>query len=109
MAPQHAYLPAADGTFVPVPARDHLSLVQPVYLTFADSVELRRTGPFWRREQRRAPAGLAHAAHLHSPQALCGVPLESLEAFGRSRHPFEELESGQRCPACDAVAGRPAS
>jgi len=109
MAPRHALLSAADGTFVPVPARDHLSLVQPVYITFADRVELRQTGPLWRREQRRSPVGLAHAAHLHSPKALCGAPLESLEAFGRSRHPFEGFETGQRCRTCDAAAGRPAS
>jgi hypothetical protein len=109
MAPQHAYLPDAGNTFAhPLPMRDHLSLVQPTYLTFADGVELRRSGPWWRREQRRSPSGLVHAAHLHSPQTLCGVPLETLEAFGRSRHPFERLEAARRCSGCGAAAGRPA-
>jgi hypothetical protein len=110
MAPQHAYLPAPGGSFAhPVPAHDRLSLVDPVYLTFADGVELRPAGSWWRREQRRSPSGLVHAAHLHSPQALCGAPLEALEAFGRSRHPFEQFEAAQRCPGCSAAAGRPAS
>jgi hypothetical protein len=33
--------------------------------------------------------------------------LQSLEAFGRSRHPFERFEVSDRCPTCDAAAGRP--
>ena len=110
MAPQHAYPPDAGSTFAhPLPMRDHLSLVQPIYLTFADTVELRGTGPWWRREQRRSPSGLVHAAHLHSPRALCGAPLEALEALGRSRHPFERFEAAQRCPGCSSAAGRAAS
>ena len=109
MAPQHAYLPDAGSTFThPLPMHDHLSLVPPTYLTFADTVELRRTGPWWRREQRRSPSGLVHAAHLHSPQALCGALLEDLEAFGRSGHPFEQFVTARRCPGCDTAAGRPA-
>ena len=110
MAPQHAYVFDQDDTFsrpVPAPVRDHLSLVRPIYLTYADGVELRRTGPLWRREQRRFPAGLVHAAHLHSPLALCGAPLGSLEAFGRSRHPFERFDASQRCEECHAEAGQP--
>ncbi|MFZ2015622.1 MAG: hypothetical protein WAV00_17535 [Nocardioides sp.] len=110
MAPQHAYLFDNDSTLsgpVSAPARDHLSLVRPVYLTYADRAELRRTGPVWRREQRRFPAGLVHAAHLHSPLALCGAPLESLEAFGRSRHPFEGFDVSERCQECNAEAAQP--
>jgi hypothetical protein len=108
MSPRHAYLSPHDSTFSgPVPTRDHLSLVRPIYRTYADGAELRQTGPLWRREQRRFPAGLVHAAHLHSPLALCGVPLDSLEAFGRSRHPFERSAASERCPGCDAVAGHP--
>ncbi len=56
MAPQHAYVFDQDSTFsgpVSAPERDHLSLVRPIYLTYADGVELRRSGPLWRRRQRR--------------------------------------------------------
>ncbi len=109
MAPRHAY--SADGDTLSatadLPSRDHLALAPPIYLTYADGVELRRTGALWRRAQRRFPAGLVHAAHLHSPLALCGVPVESLESFGRSRHPFEQFAAVRRCTRCHTAAGRP--
>jgi hypothetical protein len=117
MAPRPAYLsehllalsePAAPAP-APAPARDHLVLVpsDPILLTFADAVELRGTGPLWRRQRRRFPAGRLHAAKPGSEVALCGMPLDSLEAFGRSRHPFERCEVEERCPRCHVVAGRP--
>jgi hypothetical protein len=112
MAPQHAYLSQHDSTLsapVATSTRDHLALVPSytIYLTYADGVELRRTGPVWRRVPRRFPAGLVHAAEPTGSTALCGASLRSLEAFGRSRHPFERFEVSDRCPACDAAAGRP--
>jgi hypothetical protein len=113
MSPRHAQLSADDSVFsapVLAPARDHLALVPPppaVPLTYADGVELRRVGPVWRRRLRRFPAGLVHAAEPGSRSSLCGVPLARLEAFGRSRHPFERFEESRRCVACDVAAGRP--
>lgn len=95
----------------PASARERLTLVTPprvaLLLTFADDVELRQTGPVWRRTRRRFPAGLVHAAELDTRVALCGTPLELLEAFGRSRHPFETIDPSRRCFACHVAAGRP--
>jgi len=76
-------------------------------LTYADDVELRRTGPVWRRVLRRFPAGRVHAARPDDRVALCGAGLEALEAFGRTRHPFERFAPARRCRACDLAAGRP--
>ena len=78
-----------------------------MYLSFADRVELRRTGPVWRRRLRRFPSGLIHAADLRGEATLCGTPVNRLEAFGRSRHPFELVAETDRCPDCHVVAGRP--
>jgi hypothetical protein len=102
-----ASLPSA----VPLPDRDRLTLVPSshvdVHRTFADTVEERRSGPVWRREVRRVPAGLVHAAELQGALSVCGLPLDSLHEFGRSRHPFERVDETDRCPACHVAAGRP--
>jgi hypothetical protein len=76
--------------------------------TFADDSGSERVGRPWRREYRRIPAGRIHAAGLHAEDALCGVSLEVLHEFGRSRYPFERFDETERCPACDKAAGRPA-
>jgi hypothetical protein len=92
------------------PVRDLLAVVPDapiVYLSFADSVGLRRTGPVWRRRLRRFPAGLVHAAEPRSQETLCGAPVNRLEAFGRSRHPFERFAETERCTDCHVAAGRP--
>ena len=92
------------------PVRDLLAVVPDariVYLSFADSVELRRTGPVWRRRLRRFPAGLVHAAEPRGEETLCGTPVNRLEAFGRSRHPFERFDETDRCADCHRAAGRP--
>ncbi len=102
-----AYLPSAVHT----PSRDRLTLVLPtradVHRTFADAVEAQRSGPVWRRQVRHVPAGLVHAAELRGTFSLCGLPLDSLHEFGRSRYPFERFEETRRCPACHVAAGRP--
>jgi hypothetical protein len=102
-----ASLPAA----VPVSDRERLTLVPStrvdIFRTFADTVEERRSGPVWRREVRRLPAGPVHAAELQGVLSLCGLPLDSLHEFGRSRHPFERVDEADRCPACHIAAGRP--
>ena len=99
-------LPAAPG---PAPAAQRLTLVTPepgnVHRTFADAVEIRRSGPLWRREERRLPAGLVHAAELVDDRSLCGLPLGSLHEFGRSRYAFERFEADLRCADCHAAAG----
>ena len=94
---------------VPTLVRDTLTLVAPpqsgVHRTLADAVESRRSGPVWRRQERRLPAGLVHAAELLSDRSLCGLPLDSLHEFGRSRHPFERFEVDRHCPVCHVAAG----
>jgi hypothetical protein len=113
MALSHAQVAVPHGALsgpVTSPARDHLALVPSypaVFLTFADDVELRRAGPIWRRRLKRFPAGLVHAAEQGDARALCGTFVDRLEAFGRSRHPFERVEASRRCPACHVAAGRP--
>jgi hypothetical protein len=76
-----------------------------VYRTFADAAEARRSGPPWRRRQRLVPAGRVHAAELQGDRSLCGLPLESVLEFGRSRWPFERFGEDLRCPACHAATG----
>lgn len=105
-------LPTDDAqVLAPVPTlvRERLTLVVTplggVHRTFADAVESWRSGPVWRREEHRLPAGLVHAAELQGDRSLCGLPLDSLHEFGRSRHPFERFETSQRCPVCHAAAG----
>jgi hypothetical protein len=113
MTGRHAELP--DGTspagLVPAEGRERLTLVRSVRLTvfrtFAEGEQVQRTGPVWRRQRRRVPAGLVHAADLQSRHALCGRALETLREFGRSRHAFERFDETRRCPACDVAAGRP--
>jgi hypothetical protein len=91
------------------PARERLTLLVTthpgVHRTFADTVESYRSGPLWRRRERCLPAGLVHAAELQGDRSLCGLPLDSLQEFGRSRHPFERFVEGERCPVCHASAG----
>ncbi|WP_191908007.1 hypothetical protein [Nocardioides cynanchi] len=97
----------------PVSSAQRLTLVptQPgtVHRTFADAAETRRSGPPWRRRERRMPAGLVHAAELVADRSLCGLPLDSLHEFGRSRYAFEHFEAHLRCSACHAAAGSPDS
>ena len=54
-----------------------------------------------------ASLGQVHAAELRGTFSLCGLPLDSLHEFGRSRYPFERFEETRRCPACHVAAGRP--
>ncbi|MDX6358423.1 MAG: hypothetical protein QOH37_1477 [Nocardioidaceae bacterium] len=93
----------------PVPARERLTLLvtthAEVHRTFADAVESCRSGPLWRQRVRLLPAGLVHAAELKGDRSLCGLPLDSLHEFGRSRHPFERFDEGERCPVCHTSAG----
>jgi hypothetical protein len=76
-----------------------------VHRTFADAVESRRSGPAWRRQERLLPAGMVHGAELQKTSSLCGLPLDSLHEFGRSRHPFERFDASRRCPDCHAATG----
>lgn len=95
----------------PSRGRERLAVVRPrrttVYRTFADGELTERSGPVWRREVRRVPDGLVHAAELQGRQALCGTSLEVLHEFGRSRYPFERFDETLRCSACHVAAGRP--
>ena len=58
-----------------------------------------------RSRQRLVPARQVHAAELQGDRSLCGLPLESLLEFGRSRWPFERFGEDLRCPACHAATG----
>ena len=78
-----------------------------VVRTFADGEETLRSWSRMRRVEWRVPAGLVHAADLVAGTALCGMPLSSLEEFGRSRFPFERVPHEDRCAACDDAAGSP--
>ena len=95
---------------LPTPGRDRLTLVPrrvEVHRTFADDEGTRRSGPVWRRRTRRVPAGRVHAADLLGDASLCGLPLDGLHEFGRSRFPFERFDETVRCQACHVAAGRP--
>jgi hypothetical protein len=76
-----------------------------VVRTFAEDqlVERRRSG--LRRTDKLVPAGLVHAAGNDTERALCGVLLDSLHEFGRSRYPFERFARDARCRTCDEAAG----
>jgi hypothetical protein len=78
-----------------------------VVRTFADGEEYLRTWAGMRRVEWRVPTGLVHAADLTGEAALCGMPLTSLEEFGRSRFPFERVPHEERCSICDEAAGSP--
>lgn len=94
----------------PVPGRDRLTLVSSrvdVHRTFADAEATRRSGSLWRRTTRRVPAGMVHAADLLDDATLCGLALQGLHEFGRSRYPFERFDESRRCRACHLAAGRP--
>src|SRR5512146_2442601 len=95
---------------LPTPGRDRLGPVPrrvEVHRTFADHEGTRSSGPVWRRTTRRVPTGLVHAADLLGDASLCGLPLDALHEFGRSRFPFERFEETVRCQACHVAAGRP--
>jgi hypothetical protein len=95
----------------PTPPHERLTLVPStgvdIYRSFADAAEEQRSGPVWRHQVRRVPGGLVHAAELHGASSLCGLPLDSLHEFGRSRYPFERFDETRRCPVCHIAAGRP--
>ena len=99
------------GASAPPAGRVRLSLVRPsratVFRTFADGELTHRTGPVWRREVRRVPDGLVHAAGVQGGRALCGTSLDALREFGRSRYPFERFDEVLCCPTCHVAAGRP--
>jgi hypothetical protein len=86
-----------------------LTLVAPigagVHRTFAEDVEIRSSGPVWRRRERLIPAGFVHAARVQDEWSLCGILLDSLREFDRGRYPFERLDESQRCPVCHAASG----
>ncbi len=73
--------------------------------TFAEDVEIRSSGPVWRRRERLAPAGLLHAAEARGEWTLCGILLDSLHEFDRGRYPFERFDPSGRCPVCHAASG----
>jgi hypothetical protein len=80
-----------------------------VYRTFADGLTTGR-GRFSvtrRRPARPAPVGAVHAAAPSDASTLCGIDLDGLAEFGRSRYPYERFPAGRRCPVCDTAAGHP--
>jgi hypothetical protein len=79
----------------------------PVVRTFAEGEETVRTWERLRRVEYRVPAGRVHAVDLEAEAALCGAPLDTLQEFGRSRYPFEEVPQEERCAVCDEKAGNP--
>jgi len=103
--------PVASSAERAATGRERLTLVRArrvsVFRTFADGVQIQRSGPVWSRRRRQLPFGLVHAAELQGELALCGRPLDLLYEFGRSRHPFERVDRSRRCPTCDLAAGRP--
>jgi hypothetical protein len=76
-----------------------------VFLTFADTEK--RVRPRLLGTPIRVPSGRIHAAESGASCTLCGIALDQLSQFGRSRHPFEKFPFGQRCPSCHIAAGRP--
>jgi hypothetical protein len=50
---------------------------------------------------------MVHAADLLDDATLCGLALQGLHEFGRSRYPFERFDESRRCRACHLAAGRP--
>lgn len=78
-------------------------------LTYAEDVQTEVSWSGLRRRRREVPSGIVHAAEPGASVALCGTPLRTLHEFGRSRHPFERVESDDRCLVCDEAAGRPSA
>ncbi len=78
-----------------------------VFMTYADAEK--RVRPRLLAQAIRVPSGRVHAAESGSACTLCGIDLEQLIGFGRSRHPFEKFPFRQRCPSCHIAAGRPYS
>ena len=78
-----------------------------VFMTYADAEK--RVRPRLLAQAIRVPSGRVHAAETGSACTLCGIDLEQLIGFGRSRHPFEKFPFRQRCPSCHIAAGRPYS
>jgi hypothetical protein len=76
-----------------------------VFLTFADAE--RRVRPRFLGTPVRVPSGRIHAAENGASCTLCGIALDALSGFGRSRHPFERFPFRRRCPSCHIAAGRP--
>jgi hypothetical protein len=75
-----------------------------VHRTFAEDIEIRSSGPIWHRRERLAPAGFVHAAEAGGEWSLCGILLDSLHEFDRSRYPFERFDESGRCPVCQAAS-----
>jgi hypothetical protein len=85
---------------------EHGSAPQPVVVrTFAEDQAVQRRRSGLRRTDRLVPAGIVHAAGHDTERALCGVLLDSLHEFGRSRYPFERFSQDTRCRTCDEAAG----
>jgi len=78
-----------------------------VFLTFADAEK--RVRPRLWASPVRVPSGRIHAAQSGASCTLCGIELQGLSEFGRSRHPFEKFPFRLRCPSCHIAAGRPYS
>lgn len=78
-----------------------------VFLTFADAE--RRVRRRLLARPVRVPSGRVHAAESSADGTLCGIAVDQLVGFGRSRHPFERFPFGQRCASCHIAAGRPYS
>jgi len=78
-----------------------------VFLTFADAEK--RVRPRLLGQAVRVPSGRIHAAETGATCTLCGLALDRLSGFGRSRHPFEKFPFRLRCPSCHIAAGRPYS
>lgn len=76
-----------------------------VFLTFADAEK--RVRPRLLGQAVRVPSGRIHAAESGASCTLCGIELDQLSGFGRSRHPFEKFPFRLRCPSCHIAAGRP--
>jgi hypothetical protein len=85
---------------------EHGSASHPaVVRTFAEDQTVQRRRSGLRRTDRLVPAGLVHAAGRDTERALCGLLLDSLHEFGRSRYPFERFSQDTRCRTCDEAAG----
>jgi hypothetical protein len=78
-----------------------------VLRTFADGEKIHRSHSRRGTRDRRAPTGLIHAAVNGDGDTLCGLDLDELHEFGRSRFPFEHFPHDRRCPACNDAAGWP--
>jgi hypothetical protein len=78
-----------------------------VFRAFADGEKTIRSRSRRGSRDRRTPVGEIHAARHGVPVTPCGIELDKLYEFGRSRFPFEHFPLGSRCPTCNDAAGRP--